>query len=308
MLLNSMKRFLILTAFICIQLISYSQERLKCWNLTIYDDDFSPEHLNPTWTYYGLKTGGDTIISGILYKKLFISYDSLFRETFGIVGIREDSNRIYLSESIYTPEEALLYDFSLDSGDSITVYRLFRIDHPSMNQALAIVDSISTIQIDGAARKQLFVEYQCIGCPECIEKDTWVEGIGSLNFGLLNESCWCVTGCYEDSYLTCYSENNSTIWRNPLFTSCYIDSNATMNTEAEIIREDVVSITVVDKRVQIQSEVPISSLRLINLQGQTIFIKDDILANFFDLDLQDQDNGLYVIIVNNRYIQKALLF
>ncbi len=303
-----MKRFLILTALICIQLSSFSQDTVKCWNLTIYDDDFSPEHLKPTWTYYGMKTGGDTIISGIPYKKLFISYDSLFRETFGIVGIREDSSRIYLSESRYTLEEALLYDFSLDTGDSITVYRLIRIDHPSINQALAIVDSINTISIDGDTRKQLFIEYQCIGCPECVEKDIWVEGIGSLNFGLLNESCMCFIGCYTKSYLTCYSENNSIIWRDSAFSSCYIDSSAIMDIEQEIVQENVISITTIGKRIQIQSKHPISSIRVMNLLGKTIFLNNNILTNFYEFNLMNQDNGLYIIIINDEDIQKFLLF
>lgn len=302
-----MKRFLILSILIYFQLISYSQDTVKCWNISVYDDDFSPEHMNPTWTYYGLKTGGDTLISEISYKKLYISHDSLFRETFGIVGIREDSKRIYLSKSRYSLEEVLLYDFSLDTGDSITVYRLIGIENYSIHPAKAIVDSISTIIIDGDIRKQLFIEYQCVGYPEYIEKDIWVEGIGSLDFGLLNESCRCLTGCYTSSFLTCYSENSTTIWRNPLFNSCYIDSSATLNIEPEIILENAISITVINKRIQIHSEDPISSLRVINMQGQTIFIQNDILVNLYEFDLQDQENGLYVIIVNNRYIQKALL-
>ena len=76
-------------------------EEWYSWNLTIYDEDFSPEHPNPTWTYYGLKTGADTLIGELSYKKLYKSNDSLFSVVSIIGGIREDSSRIYLSKSRY---------------------------------------------------------------------------------------------------------------------------------------------------------------------------------------------------------------
>jgi len=303
-----MKKLTFILFLVCIQLISFSQDTVKQWNVTIYDDSFSPQHTSPTWTYYGLKTGTDTLISGKFYKILFKTNDSLFLETQTIGGIREDSNRIYLSESVYSLKEVLLYDFNLDSGDSIIVYRLIGIDNYSIYPAMAAVDSISTIIIDGEIRKKLFIEYHCADYTEDNEKDVWVEGIGSIKSGLLNESCWCLTGCYTRSYLTCYSKNNSTIWKNPIFNSCYIDSSTIMDVEQENTRKNEVSITAIEKRIQIQSKHPISSIQIMNLMGQTIYLKKSLLTNFFELDLLTQDNGLYIFVINNRDIQKVLIF
>lgn len=273
----------------------------------MYDDSFSPEHTTPTWTYYGLKTGADTLINEKSYKKLYRTNDSLFLESSIIGGIREDSNRIYLSESLYSLDEVLLYDFNLDSSDSIQVYRLLSIDHYSIDSYMAIVDSISTISIDGYPRKQLFIEYHCSTSPEYSEKDIWVEGIGSIMSGLLNESCRCGTGCYTQSYLTCYSENSTLIWRDSTFNSCYIDSSTVMNAQQEITNREV-SISAIDKRIQIQSEHPISSVRIVNVLGQTIFRNEDMFTEFFELDLRSHKNGIYIVIVNNRDIQKFLIF
>ena len=35
--------------------LSFSQLITQEWNMTKYDESFSPEHLHPTWDYYGLK-------------------------------------------------------------------------------------------------------------------------------------------------------------------------------------------------------------------------------------------------------------
>ena len=74
------------------------------------------------------------------------------------------------------------------------------------------------------------------------------------------------------------------------------------------IHESEVSITTIEKRIQIQSRHPISSVRIVNVLGQTIFLNNDILTDFFEYDLRNQENGLYIIIVNNRDAQKVLIF
>lgn len=197
--------------------------------MTYYDEDFTPEHPLPTWTYYGLKTEEDTSIEAIIYRKLIKSSDSLFTEISTIGGIREDSNRVFLSKSKYTSEEVLLYDFSLNANDTVIVHRLVNIRNFSSYPTMVKVDSVSTIVLYGENRKRLFVEYQCIGYPDDVSKDVWVEGIGSLTNGLLNETCHCFTGCYTESYLTCYFEDDNLKWSNSDFNRCVIDSSGMVN-------------------------------------------------------------------------------
>jgi hypothetical protein len=75
-------------------------------------------------------SGEDTIMNEKLYKKLFIFYDSVFNKNKAscVGGIREDSlKRIYYCGSIIHDckpmvteySEILLYDFSLNLGDSL---------------------------------------------------------------------------------------------------------------------------------------------------------------------------------------------
>jgi len=212
-----------------ISVTSNSQDIVKTWNLTYYDEDFSPEHPFPTWTYYSLKTDADTSINSISYRKLLKSNDSLFSEISIIGGIREELGRIYLSKSRYSPREVLLYDFNLNVSDTTEIYRLLHIDKFSGYYITAIVDSVNSIYLKGDQRKQLFIEYQCIGYPEQKVKDIWIEGIGSVNNGFLNESCMCYIGCYTKSYLTCFFENNILYWTNSDFDRCVIDSSGTVN-------------------------------------------------------------------------------
>jgi hypothetical protein len=303
-----MKKFTVLFVLVYIQLISYSQDTVKCWNITRYDESFSPQHPTPTWTYYGLKTGADTIIGEESYKKLYHSSDSLFLETSILGGIREDSNRIYFSKSRYSAEEFLLYDFNINSGDSIMVYRMNGIDYFSIHPLIATVDSVNTRMMGGGIRKQLYIEYICIDHTEYRQKDIWIDGIGSIMSGLLNIACRCGTGCYTKSYLTCYSENNATIWWDSAFSSCYIGSNKMMDIDEEIIQEDLVSITTIGKRIQIQSRHPISSIRVMNLQGQTVFLDSNVHFDFYEFYLKNQVNGLYIIIINDLYSHKMLLY
>lgn len=228
-LLKSIFRTLLLSVTVC----SFSQDIVNTWNITYYDEDVTPEHLLPTWTYYGLKTEADTSIDAITYRKLIMSSDSVFTEISPIGGIREDSNRIYLSKSRYTSEEVLLYDFELNTNDTATVRRLFHINNYSSYPIKVKVDSVNTIDLNGEIRKRLFVEYECIGYPVYNSKDVWVEGIGSLTNGLLNESCQCVTGCYTKSHLTCYFEDDNLKWSNPDFSRCVIDSSGIVNSVHE---------------------------------------------------------------------------
>jgi hypothetical protein len=297
-----MKRYLLLLFLILIQGLktcyTYSQDTAKFWTITYYDDDFSPEHPLPTWTYYGLKTDADTTISGIQYKKLIKSYDSLFSEFSTIGGIREDSGRIYLHKW----QEVLLYDFNLNANDTAVVFRYLRPYQSFVDDVGVMIDSVSTIDINGDSRKQLFVEYHCIGYPEENAKDIWVEGIGSLKNGLLNESCMCYTGCYTKSYLTCYYENNILKWTNPNFSRCVIDSSGNTNIinkygqkpiGSRIIPHPVTDIS------RINSTGDFDIAQIFDIMGR--HVKTYIFKNeYIEISRNDFESGFYTIILSNK--------
>ncbi len=167
--------------------------------MTKYDESFSPEHLHPTWDYYGLKIYQDTLIDNISYRKLFLSTDTLCSDVSFIGGIREDSGWIYLGNSYYHTKEVLLYDFNLDNGDTLTIHRITNINSPTITSLIAKIDSVNRINIGGHTKKRLYIKYECDPSGHT-EKDIWIEGIGSIKNGFLNESCNCLTGCYSKTY------------------------------------------------------------------------------------------------------------
>ena len=300
-----MKKITFVFTLMCILHISFSQDISKSWNLTIYDDDFSPEHPNPTWTYYGLKTGADTLIGEVSYKKLYKSTDSLFSIVSIIGGIREDSNRIYLSKSVYSPNEILLYDFNIDIGDTIIVNRLIRIENPSYYSISAAVDSVNTIVLNGETKKRLYITYKCNSDSDNNENDIWVEGIGSVFRGLLNPSCTCLTGCYSRTFLTCYSENDLLIWRDSTFDGCYIESNGIAENIKNVDLDNLISVYSEGKIVQVKSNNPILSVKALNLSGCILFENTYLNTNYFEFNVKDRASGILIVIVNNRYAYKV---
>src|ERR1035437_3735778 len=96
----------------------------------------------PEFHCYALKDQ-DTTINNKLYHKLYHSLDTLFTESKLCAGIREENKRIYFYpiDSIGYPGqltypskkvEFVLYDFSLEVGDSIdsNTFRLSLADYP----------------------------------------------------------------------------------------------------------------------------------------------------------------------------------
>ena len=158
-----MKKIILFIAFIIIYNNNYSQtyclfpDSNAVWSEVNDIDD-------PPWRIYHLfgLLNQDTIIDSIKYHKLFSFSDTIFtRENATFVGgIREDSlKRIYYKgknvfESYlidpHPDEEKLLYDFSLNVGDT------FRLNHSyafSEDDSL-VVSKIDSLLINNKYRKK----------------------------------------------------------------------------------------------------------------------------------------------------------
>ncbi len=178
-------------------------------------DSYIPIMPGDLWEVYRYqyKIDGDTTINGIDYKKLYsMNYDSLLVENINLLGaIREDSlKRVYYldNNTAHSPigsnndsTEILLYDFSLNVGDTLFVpYTFYSSD------TTQVVESIDSTMIEGQWRKRINF-FQTTYSPNI---RIWIEGIGDLKglfFPLLSE--------FEDYWtLTCYEDNNI-FWTNP---------------------------------------------------------------------------------------------
>jgi len=101
---------------------------------------------------YQLK--GDTIISGLNYKKLLYGCSENY-----IAALREEDKKVFIREK-EQEDERLMYDFNLQEGDWITynIYDTYQ------------VTKIDMIQIGETNRKRFWFGLY----------ETWIEGIGAL--------------------------------------------------------------------------------------------------------------------------------
>lgn len=114
-------------------------------------------------------TDEDTVINEHTYKKLYIFYDTVFNPSTAtpIGGIREDDQRrVYYKGAkihdfkpmnyFYDYEEIMLFDFSINIGDTIKVGNF----HPYPDEWLVVQD-IDTIQLGGTLRKRYCFYSDC---------------------------------------------------------------------------------------------------------------------------------------------------
>ncbi len=151
---------------------------------------------------------GDTVLDSLTYAKIYrANNDSIIdSSSFVYMGaLREDSTKKvyyrglipsrYVCDSIYAEDEILLCDFSLQVGDTVSLWE----DSTKM-----AVTHINNIMIGGVNRNQWHLQNVNIS-GAAPDNDTWVEGIGSMK-GLLYGHClefeWgYYLACFEDSLI-----------------------------------------------------------------------------------------------------------
>lgn len=165
-----------------------------------------------------LNLNGDTIINGIIYKKIFKSgiEDYFTSNQFLKCFIREENKRIYIKyteNSIDFPDtsEFILYDFNLSVGDTFTT-KMRYIDWQIQESKFTIL-SIDSINTNTGYRKTYKLNwffygttwpiYYCLDAPF-----EWIEGIGSQLGPFYNE---LLVDCYVsqviDYDLICFHES-----------------------------------------------------------------------------------------------------
>ncbi len=240
------------------------------WNvLKVFPTPGNPwdsSHLTMTYKFYG-----DTIINNQVYKKVFKSEAEIPVNWGYVGGIREEEQKVwYLSR--YESEETLIYDFTLNIGDTVTI----------LGWEPMVVDSITQIEINGEDRKQIYF------APLVYFIEHWIEGIGS-NFGILQSGSSMVVGWY--TRFLCMSEDGELIYMNPDYSSCYLVS--TNIEEIHYSRIQVYPNPTKDIiHIKNSENVKIESISIIDLNGQNLleFEKD---RN--ELDLSGLSSGIYLL-------------
>ena len=157
-------------------------------------------------------TGGDTIYNSVHYKPI---YDQLSNCSPGY--LREDvaTRKIYFTYAIGKPE-ILLYDFSLQIGDSVLLsYQPVNYYNTSADSGFWHLDSIGAAHISVGTRRAFFLSRKG-------NSMSWLEGTGSLAHPLYLFEDQFGYGCSE---FFCNSNYLMVPYRSMSFLSCFSHTN-----------------------------------------------------------------------------------
>lgn len=202
-----MKLFKCICLLMCSTLTFLNAQKLvnkeNQWNVAIYPT------FTPDFSSYSIRLFDDTLVNGLMYHKIYYSFDSLNTNWIYQNGLlREDgSNKVYYKQD--NENERVLYDFGLKIND------IFKINEFCTLQ----VEETDTITLnDGQARKRLKLVRK--GDPNW-GHEYWIDGVGS-QYGLINHFRFCETD-YSDVLLCFYKNSNLLFPKAP--TSCFLTKN-----------------------------------------------------------------------------------
>ena len=172
-----------------------------------------PSFVETTTRVYGFI--GDTLIGTDIWHKLYSTADSIFSTGNFLHGFfREENGLVFYSENFNFIDT--IYNFNLQVGDSI-YYPLECFE----NGHYMHVNLIDSIQIGEEYLRRF--HFEKAWCPPFYIKDTWIEGIGSIN-GPLFPKWPREEGVFPDSIrLTCFKSENQLLWQSPFYDECYIN-------------------------------------------------------------------------------------
>lgn len=234
------------------------------------------------------KISGDTLIDSLTYRCVWSSYDSLASWAY-MGALREEGPRVYyIPPGSMTNKPGLLYDFSLNVGDTALITNYFC----EQNNVPVVVANIDTLVFNGFSHKRWHLEV-----PGQWLEAVWLEGIGSLNGPVYGLFEYCIVCPHWD--LLCYFNNDTLQYRMPLSIKCWDQhigiEEPVMETRLTISpnpvnRGDVVTITtsLSPKTVTIFNPAGMAVRSFNTEPSETVMISTDMLAP-----------GLYFISLNS---------
>lgn len=226
---------------------------------------------------------GDSILNSKLYKKFYYSFDSL-RNIYFHCLFREDTvmKKAYVIEKNKS-EEQLVYDFSLNIGDTARIEPLSTMSSNQMR--IVMIDSIKILE-------RFHKRYGVVGVHEIALREYWIEGIGST-MGIFNSGAGGITLWHEPyPALLCVQYENGYIV-NMLGPFCY-----RLRTDIEKIEHHFHILEIYPnpfyQSVYVNSNQNIISYKIENSKGQLIK-QENVGENKFQIDLSGNSNDIYFV-------------
>jgi hypothetical protein len=210
---------------------SFFVNALPVWSIGSHYVDDNPMKPIDKWSTSFQTISEDTVIGSSVYKKVVESSDSFFTSKTVNCLIREDTTgKVFLRTG---NSEIIAFDFGLKAGDTLLTDNLWKLPY----QFYFKVDSVSTIilrnnQSYTASYVQVFMFSNNQICTSCSFPDVWVQGIGSLKYGLTYPILFKTGGCCP-SVLLCFHENNQLAYQNPGYNTCYLNTDVNELVSAE---------------------------------------------------------------------------
>jgi serine/threonine protein kinase len=254
----------------------------KQWNVLLTYSPWPP--INRVTDVY--KIEGDTILEEATYKKLFTTQEEHYT-VWELCGLLRETHEGQVFHRDYKWDhtfgsENMLYDFSMQPGDSICFYD---------SECLVLLSVSDTVLCeDCLPRKKYVFQYHAQGYPWDDTYETWIEGIGS-EFGLLHPgSRFLVGGTYD---LLCYYEDEDLIWQNSNFNSCYIGTTGLKENE----KGSLVSVypnPAKEKTVIEGTEV--AEVQVYNAFGQLV----KTVQGKNEINVSDLPDGIYLLHITDK--------
>lgn len=231
------------------------------------------------------KFEGDTVVQDTAYQKVMISTDEL-HENWDFFGafIREENGQVFYRE-LYQ-EEGLIYDFSLQIGDTVLV---------NNTRALEAIHLVLN-QVDSVPAQSGYVERWQLSCVEYPDQtETWIRGIGSMA-GVMNSSVDIFGGLCGLYVLLCSSDFGNTVYQNPEFESCWLVITDIGDREVATTTPKIY-ISEINRQIVVETWLPEeSTITFIHLNGQII---DQFTTHNqrFTLPISDRYRGFMLVSV-----------
>ncbi|MCK9220744.1 MAG: T9SS type A sorting domain-containing protein [Bacteroidales bacterium] len=243
--------------------------------------------------FYSITFSGDTVIGTQSYHKLNTPFiQSNFTETrngeaTGYKGaIRHDA----MNKKVYfvpptTNTEQLLYDFTMQVGDTVQGYLETFASPPD------IVQSIDSVQVGNSFRKRWIIN-TCYNI-------SLIEGIGST-YGLIEATPGCITDL-PDMTITCFQQNGQSLYPDTT-TNCQLITsvNPISKNSGEIIISPNPSHG--SFTISFEPNMNINEFRITDLSGKTMVHQQ--MDNQSSIKINNFQNGVYIFsTINNDNIQ-----
>jgi hypothetical protein len=269
---------------------------------TWYDDEGKVIWAGPgDFTDY-FKVGEDSLINGLIYKKILATDDADMQNWKYRALLREEGSKIFIKNQ--DEAEDLLYDFGLQEKESFTHYK----------GGVPIVDVLESIRdtIIGEVERKVYVfSKHPASDPDWTAEEIWIEGIGSLLRGLLRTDGAFFAGASNNVALTCLFQNGELIYHNPEFERCYyytapgnIDDIKTVNVSTVTLARN--SPNPFSAQTEIGYVLPLgfrtAELKVFDLQGRLLKTCPLDASGVLQLQVPELQTGVYAysLVVDGR--------